>query len=88
MWRDSRIRIASEESRFVRGSVSIVTNGRNGADAYLSLSLIGRRIYGLLDTGCDTSVVSRRVVQNELLKPTTQKLYAENGTEIALVGEV
>ena len=25
---------------------------------------------------------------NELLKPTTQKLYAANGTEIVLVGEV
>ena len=37
--------------------------------------------------GCDTSVVSRRVIPNELLKPTTQKLYAVNGTEIALLGE-
>ena len=28
------------------------------------------------------------VILNELLKPTTQKLYAANGTEIALLGEV
>ena len=33
-------------------------------------------------------VVSQRVVPDELLKPTTQKLYAANETEIALVGEV
>ena len=32
--------------------------------------------------------VSRKVIPNELLKPTTQKLYAANGTEIALLGEV
>ena len=63
---------ASEESRFVGGSISIVTNERNGADAYLPLSLNGRRIYGLLDTGCDTSVASRRVIPNELLKLITE----------------
>ena len=34
------------------------------------------------------SVVSRRVKPNEPLKPTTQKLFAANGTEIALLGEV
>ena len=54
---------------------------------YLALFLNGRGIYRLLDTGCDTSVVSRRVIPNELLKPTTQKLYAANGTEIALLGK-
>ena len=41
-----------------------------------------------MNTGCDTSIVSRRVIPNELLKPTTQKLFAANGTEIALLGEV
>ena len=56
---------------------------------HLAFSLNGRRIYGLLETGCDMSVVSRRVVPNELLKPTTlKKLFASNGTEIALLGEV
>ena len=55
---------------------------------YLALVLGGRRVYGLLDTGCDTSVVSRRVIPNETLKPTAQKLYAANETEIALIGEV
>ena len=34
------------------------------------------------------SVVSRRAIPNERLKPTTQKLYAANGTEIALLGEL
>ena len=70
------------------GSGSIVTDGRNGVEVYLALRQNGRRVYGLLDTGCDTSVVSRRVIPNERLNPTTQKLYAANGTEIALLGEV
>ena len=72
----------------MRGSVSIVTAGRNGVDVYLALRLNGRGVYGLLDTGCDTSVISRRVIPNELLKPTTQKLFAANMTEIGLLGEV
>ena len=79
---------APEELRFVGGSVSIITNGRNGTDTYLALSLNGRRIYELLDTGCNTSVISRRAIPNKLLKLTTQKLFAANETEIVLVGEV
>ena len=34
------------------------------------------------------SVISRRVIPNELLKRTTQKLFAANGTAISLLGEV
>ena len=52
------------------GSVSIVTAVRNGVDVYLTLRLNGRGVYGLLDTGSDTLVISRRVIQ------TTQKLFA------------
>ena len=57
-------------------------------EVYLALELKGSEVYGLLDTGYDTSVVSRRVISNELLKPTTQKFYAVSGTERALLGEV
>ena len=55
---------------------------------YLALSRNGRQIYELLITECDTSVISRSVIPNELLKPTTQKLFAANGTQMALLGEV
>ena len=57
-------------------------------DVYLALRLNRKLVYGLLDTRCDTSVVSRRVIPDLQLKQTTQKLYAANGTEIALLGEV
>ena len=70
------------------GSVSIVTDGRNGVDVYLALRLNGKVVNGLLDIGWDTSVVSRRVIPDLHLKQTTQKLYAANVTEIALLGEV
>ena len=69
--------------RAVGESVNIVTDGRNGVDVYLAL-----RLNGLLDTGCDSLVISRRVTPNVKFKPTTQKLYAANGMEIALRGEV
>ena len=55
------------EPRVMGGSVNIVTDGWNGVDVYLALRLNGRRVYGLLDTGCDTSVASHRIVPNELL---------------------
>ena len=55
---------------------------------YLALGLNGRRFYGLLNIGYATSVASDRVIPNELLKPTTQTLFAVNGMEIALLGEV
>ena len=77
-----------EAPRAMRGSVSIVTDGRNGVDVYLALRLNGKVVYGLLDTGYDTSVVSPRVIPDLQLKQTTQKLYSANGTEIALLGEV
>ena len=48
-----------EAPRAMGGSVSIVTDERNGVDVYLALRLNGKVVYGLLDTGCDTSVVSR-----------------------------
>ena len=75
------------EPRTTGGSVSIVTDGRNGVEVYLALGLNGSGVYGLLITGCDTSVISRRVIPNELLKPTTQKLYAANGTEMPCSGK-
>ena len=51
----------------IGGSVSIVTDGRNGVEVYLALVLNGRGVYGLLDTGCNTSVVNRRDIPNELI---------------------
>ena len=70
------------------GIVGIVTDGRNGVDVYLALRLNGKVVYGLLDTGCNMSVVIRRVISDLQLEQTTQKLYAANGTEISLLGEV
>ena len=63
-------RTAPASGRNPGGSVSIVTAGWNGVNVYLALKLHGRGVYGLLDTGCDTSVISRRVIPNEPLKPT------------------
>ena len=83
-----RSRNTLEASRAMGGSVSIVTDERNGVGVYLALRVNGKVIYGLRDTGCDTSVVSRRVIPDLQLQQTTQKLYAANGTEIALLGKV
>ena len=52
-----KYRDTPEVPRVVDGSVSMVTDGRNGVDMYLALRLNGRVVHGLLDMGCDTSVI-------------------------------
>ena len=41
----------------------------------------------LLDSGCDVSVCSRRLIPNALLEPTSRTLYTADGTSIPLLGE-
>ena len=41
-----------------RRVICLIGHRRNGVDMYLALRLNGKVVYGLLDTECDTSVVS------------------------------
>ena len=42
----------------------------------------------LLDTGCDHSIVGRRLIPDAILEPTNQKMYTADGTELPLIGEI
>jgi hypothetical protein len=71
-----------------RQTAKVITNGSNGVEVYFTVNLNGKKIYGLLDTGCETSAIGRRLILNELLRSTALKLFAANGTAIPLLGEV
>ena len=56
-------------------------------EVYIRVELGKRRLYGLLDTGCELSIVGRRILPKIPLRPTDRKLFAANGTPIPLLGE-
>ena len=62
--------------------------GRGVSKAYLEVRLHSKMIYALLDTGCENTVIGKRLLTNVELQPTTQKLYNASGTEMKLLGEV
>ena len=62
--------------------------GRGVSEAYLEVRLHSKMIYALLDTGCENTVIGRRLLTNVELQPTTQKLFNASGTEMKLLGEV
>jgi len=58
------------------------------ADVYLPVTIRSKRTLALLDTGCETSVVGRRLVPDANLEPTSNRLFAANGTVIPLLGQL
>ena len=54
----------------------------------LEVQLGSKSISAFLDTGCDYSIMGRRLIPTLLLQPTEQCLYAANGTSIPLLGQV
>ena len=57
------------------------------SNVYMRVTLDRKFIMVLLDTGCDSCVCGRRLIPDAVLKATTQRLVAANGTPIELIGE-
>jgi len=55
---------------------------------YLEVVMEGETVLCLLDTGADGSLIPTSKVGSAVLRPTAQKLFAVNGTEISVKGEV
>ena len=64
-----------------------VTTENQGGQVYIRTVIGGKAVYGLLDTGCESSVVGRRLLPLIDLDPTDRQLFAANGTLIPLVGQ-
>ena len=65
------------QSRLVKGSRM----------AYVVARLDGKRLHCLLDSGSEMSLVPRRLVLNNEVTPSEQRLLAANGSEIKVDGE-
>ena len=70
-----------------QSNVQAMTKGDLRADVYLDVTVYGRRLSVLLDSGCETSVIGASLLPGIRLETSTQELYAANGTRIPIVGE-
>jgi len=66
---------------------NVISSRIRGAEVYMPVQLHGRRMLCLLDTGCEVSIIGRRMVPDVPLEPTDRKLFAANGTEIPVLGK-
>ena len=64
-----------------------ISPGKGVNEAYLDVLLNSRYLCALLDTGCEHTVIGRRLFPNAVLQPSKQKLYNASGTEMKLLGE-
>jgi len=55
-------------------------------DTYMPIVIAGHRICCLLDTGCDYSIIPRRLVPTAALSPVSMEVFAANGTKINVLG--
>jgi predicted aspartyl protease len=64
-----------------------ISTAESPADVYLKVKLNGRITFALMDTGCENNICGRRLIPEVNLSPTSQRLFAANGTPVALVGQ-
>jgi hypothetical protein len=57
-------------------------------NVYLNVEMEGKPYKFLLDTGCDQTMIPDNLVKGKEILPTDKNVYAANGTNIALKGEV
>ena len=68
---------------FTRGS-----RGSPAAEVYLNVTVGGRSYHCLVDTGCETSLIPWKLVSNEKLSPTSQRVFAADGGELHILGKI
>jgi hypothetical protein len=58
------------------------------SETYIEIDVNGKKAQCLPDSGCDRSVVPRKLVKTAVLTPTAAELYAANGTKIPVLGSM
>jgi transposase InsO family protein len=69
-------------------AAGVSDRGRGPSETYIDIDVCGTRCHCLLDTGCERSLVPRKLVPTVNLRPTDVKVYAANDTEIPLLGSM
>ena len=73
----------------VNANVNGVCDPFYSSETYLQIDVHGVKITALVDSGCDQSVVPKRLIpENYTLGSTKTELFAANGTKIAVLGKV
>jgi len=52
----------------------------------MEIDVLGQKCLCLLDTGCDHSLIARRLVPTAILQPVDIDIWAANGTNISILG--
>ena len=68
--------------------VGSVTVQPRPAEIYVKAYIGGKPIVCILDTGCERSLIGRKLIPNHTLSSTDVSLFAANGTSIPLLGAV
>lgn len=79
-----------ESNRNRPSAVNRGSRGLDHANVYLRMQLAGRTLPCLLDSGCEITLVPSSVVEgarNIEVVPSSQRIWAANGTEMEIVGE-
>ena len=71
-----------------QGHLGVLTSpSKIRREAYLDVKLGGRKLFALLDSGCEQSVIGRNLIRKVPLEPTDEKLSTADGTDLPLLGE-
>ena len=68
------------------GHANIVTWKKSMPETFIEIQIAGYNYRCLLDTGCDYSIIPRRLVPNATLSPAHMDIFAANGSQISILG--
>jgi predicted aspartyl protease len=71
-----------------QGQVVVISNLEQTAEIFVRTEIFERNIMAILDTGCEMSIIITILMDSTPLEETNLKLYAANGTDIALLETV
>jgi hypothetical protein len=58
------------------------------AEIYVDATIEGKKVVCLLDTGCECSLIGRKLIPEKFLTGTNTNLFAANGTPIPAIGTI
>jgi len=78
----------TEPQRKSEGAVNRGAKGLDRAHVYLRMQLFGKRVLCLLDSSCELTLVPRSVVRSGQVAESSKRVWAANGIELAIDGEI
>jgi hypothetical protein len=78
--------LRNSHSTNTQAKIGGVLSSSSYSETYLEFEVDGIKGQALIDSGCDRSVIPRRMVRSATLRPTNVELFAANGTKIPVLG--